>query len=154
MKLKSSKNNTFEFCEIYQVYLSARIILTGLSPLWSFRFMMINWRTNCFCGMVEQQATVFPEGTIVKKPNHCDFPTRQGRNWSRVTETAIGSATINQLVYFKLSCWFSSINQKIWQTSEVNKIPWSYSCHLPFLPLPGQSSTLCKTSVWMNYQAN
>ena len=33
------------------------------------------------------------EGTIVRKPHHCNFPTCQGGNQSWITETVIGSAT-------------------------------------------------------------
>ena len=42
----------------------------------------------------EQLAAVFPEGTIVRKLHHQDFPTRPGGgNRSRIAEAAIRSAT-------------------------------------------------------------
>ena len=42
---------------------------------------------NCFCGMVDRQRrlALFPAGTIVTDPHHCESPTRreQGMNMRR-----------------------------------------------------------------------
>ena len=41
----------------------------------------------------EQPVAVCSEGIIIRKPHHCDFPTRQGENPSRITETEMRSTT-------------------------------------------------------------
>ena len=41
----------------------------------------------------EQPSAVFPEGYIVKKPHHCNFPRHRGGNQSWINETAVCSAT-------------------------------------------------------------
>ena len=53
--------------------------------------MMIIFFVRCLT--YEMSAAVFPEGTIVRKPRHCDFPAQRGGKRSRIAETAICSAT-------------------------------------------------------------
>ena len=41
--------------------------------------MMMIMMMNCFCGMVghQKRLTLFPTGTIVRRPHYCESPTRR-----------------------------------------------------------------------------
>lgn len=67
--------------------------------------------TNCFSGMVAlrtARSCIFRRD-IVEEAHYSDHPTRQGRNQSKIAETAIHSATNNFEESFFKSFLFSVV---------------------------------------------
>lgn len=69
--------------------------LLAFSSIFLFWFLWWRWWWIVLAGWFtcEQSEAVFPEGTIVRKPHHLDFPECRGGNQSPIDEIATCSAT-------------------------------------------------------------